>query len=342
MGTVKKIAEEYYIEFEARGLKYQQKAGADKQAALRLLKEVESKIAKGQMGVMARDADIDIFFADFSEYARSRHTLRTVTRFKGLLAHFQKFLGAEHATVNKLSQVTPGVLEHYKLYLQKKTRLPGRVANKGKIINLSFFLLWEIFQYAIKSGYLNDNPALHIELFNIPAVSRPHGLTEAEIQAIYRQSSPLLRTIIEFMLLTGMRWPDLARIRWRDIDQNKGVIHIFSSAAGRDIPITLPIKEILDSLEKRKSAESSAVFTGISGRPVDVKSLYLQFRELIYNCGLTNKVSLDCLRHTFAISLLKRGVPLADLYRYLGLSDIARAMIYAPFIPAQKRGLYES
>ena len=44
MGEIKKIGEEYYIEFYARGLKYQQQAGTDKRQAEELLRNIEEKI----------------------------------------------------------------------------------------------------------------------------------------------------------------------------------------------------------------------------------------------------------------------------------------------------------
>ena len=44
MGTVRKIGNEYYIEFYARGLLYQQKAGQQKEVAEQMLKEVEEKM----------------------------------------------------------------------------------------------------------------------------------------------------------------------------------------------------------------------------------------------------------------------------------------------------------
>ena len=341
MGIVKKIGQEYYIEFEARGLKYQQKAGTDKQKAQRLLEEVENKIAQGQMGTMVRDVDVDIFFTNFHEDATLRHTRKTIQRFKELAAHFQHFLKGEHPKVNKLSQITPVVLEQYKIYLQKKTRWPGRPANKAKIINLSFFLLWEIFQYAIKLGYLNDNPSLHVELLKIPLSSRPRPLSEAEIKVLSQKSVPSLKIIIEFILLTGVRWSEAAQIRWQDVDQNKGSINILSRLSmGRTIPLTLEIKAIFNSLKESLEIKNPVIFADSSGRPFSTQSLCLQFRELLYNCGLTKKVTLDCLRHTFAVGLLKRRVPLTDLYKYLGLSDVGRAIIYAPFIEARKNELY--
>jgi len=277
MGTVKKIGGEYYIEFEARGLKYQQKAGIDEKAAYRLLDEIEGKIKQGQMGTMTRDVDPDIFFADFKEYASAQHTAKTVGRFAALIDHFYGFLRADGPPVNKLSQITPIVLEQYKIYLQKKADIPGRPANRAKVVNLSFFLLAEIFQYAIKLGYLNDNPTLHIRLLKIPAGPRPRGLTEGELQSIRQKSAPFLKTIVEFILLTGVRWPELVEIQWADIDRAKGVMKIGRESSRREMPQTFKIIEVVDAIDKTKSADAVNVFTDSAGRPLSAQSLCLQF-----------------------------------------------------------------
>jgi site-specific recombinase XerD len=271
MGTIKKIGQEYYIEFEARGLKYQQKAGTEEGAARRLLEEVEGKIKKGEMGAITRDVDADIFFNDFLQFAKQQHTPPTLKRFKSLLAHFQEFLKTAYPQLVKLSQLTPIVLEQYKIYLSKDTRMPVRAANREKAVNLSFFLLYEICQYAIKIGHLNDNPTLHIRLFKLPAGPRPR-------------------------------------------------------------PVSGPPKEALMAELTRELQRKG---------PPDSEALYLQFREVLYNCGLKSGVRLAPARHTFALDLINKGMSLGVLYKYLGLSDIARAMIYAPFIPDKRRELYE-
>ena len=69
MGDIRKINDEYYIEFHARGLLYQQKAGKDIARARQLLADIEAKIQQGETGPLVRDVDVDIFFQAFMESA---------------------------------------------------------------------------------------------------------------------------------------------------------------------------------------------------------------------------------------------------------------------------------
>ena len=155
MGEIRKIGQEYYIEFYARGLLYQQKAGTDEEAARRMLAEVEGKILKGEMSIVIRDVDVDIFCRDFLEDCQQKHTPKTMERFEGLMEDFFKFLKESYPQAQKLSAVTPSVCEHYKVILEQRNLKP-------RAVMFTFILLKDFFEFGIKLGYINDNPTTHI------------------------------------------------------------------------------------------------------------------------------------------------------------------------------------
>ena len=144
MGNIRKIGNDYFIEFYARGLKYQQKIGPDKKKAEIALKNIEDKIAKGEMALIVRDVDVDIFLVDFLEYAQKNHTAKTFKRYESLISHFKKFLKSDNPSLAKLSQLTPRILEQYRSFL---------ITSKGnkekhfkpKAVNITLFLLRDIF-----------------------------------------------------------------------------------------------------------------------------------------------------------------------------------------------------
>ena len=92
MGSIKKIKNEYVIEFYARGLKYQQKTGPDRALAEKTLNEIEEKIARGEAALIVRDVDIDIFFDDFLDFTAKNYPPKTRTRFRSAVEHFGDFL----------------------------------------------------------------------------------------------------------------------------------------------------------------------------------------------------------------------------------------------------------
>ena len=171
MGEIRKIGEDYFIEFYARGLLYQKKAGKDKAEAERLLEEIEGKILKGEMGTIVRDADINIFLQDFLDDCRKVHTPRTAERFAALTEHFSAFLKKEYSSSEKLSQLTPAVCDHYQAALKQTVYLPGRYLSE-RFVSFSFILLKDMFDFGIKLGHINDNPTAHVRL-DLPRDSRP-------------------------------------------------------------------------------------------------------------------------------------------------------------------------
>lgn len=320
MGSIRKINGEYYIEFTARGLRYQQKAGQSRTDAEKLLAETEAKIAKGEMGILVRDADVKIFLVDFLEFARREYPAVTAKRFEMLVKHFTKFLTKRKDKTEKLSGITPAVLEEYRLGLMKSVSRPA-------VINLTLILLREIFEYARKAGLLNDNPMLHIrylsDLRHRLAVI-PEGESGKKFMASFSESQ---KDAVEFMLLTGCRPSEVTRLRWEHIDWSAQKIIL----KGREFPLDFALKEFLLNL-KKTSGPNALVFAHYV-RKTDER---LSLEKAIQKCGK------DILRNTFACRFLHKVPSLFILARLLGVQDIARVIKYTECLARQSTSVYFS
>ena len=162
MGQIRKINGVYYIEFHARGLLYSQVAGTHLEEAQKLLQQVEEKIAGGEALTMTRHIDLPDFFERFLVEARSQYyySPKSVKRFTATIKHFSSFLEENSPQVRQLAQLTPAIMESYKVYLAK--------TQKAKIVNLTILLIRDILEFGIKLGFLNDNPSLHVRLLPWP------------------------------------------------------------------------------------------------------------------------------------------------------------------------------
>lgn len=155
MGSVYKIENVYYVEFEARGLKYQQLAGDNYIAARALLETIEEKIRQSQLSTVDCDVSLESFWLSFNNFALGNYPVATTSRLKKATGHFSDFLDVRYKDMCFLSSVTPKVVEEYKFFVLNNGAKPW-------LVNFTLVLLKEVFEYAIKSGYLNDNPTLHI------------------------------------------------------------------------------------------------------------------------------------------------------------------------------------
>jgi len=162
MGQIRKINDVYYIEFYARGLLYSQIAGPDLNKAEKLLADVEEKIARGEALTIVRHIDLADFYERFLEESQKQYSVKTVDRFASTIKHFSAFLDDHYPQIKQLAQLTPVIIESYKVYLMK--------TQKPKVVNITILLLRDILEFGIKLGFLNDNPSLHVRLLPWPKV----------------------------------------------------------------------------------------------------------------------------------------------------------------------------
>lgn len=324
MGTVKRIGTSYYIEFEARGLKYQQKAGDDEVSAWKLLETVETKIRQGEMAVIVRDVPIDIFLNDFREHAASVHPAKTCLRMRQLTGHFGAFLNSRQPAPATLSQVTPKVIEDYKQHLAGQKNISPR------LINFSLFLLREVLEYAIALGYLNDNPTLHTRFFAVSRRRVPRCLSENE-RSILLNGEESFRDCLELVLLTGLTAAEAVALKWTDIREERRCLTV----RNRDIPLTSRAREVLVGIRGKSFEDSVYVVCG-HGEPRWSEGRFRgKFTDFVQSRGLDSRITVAVLRHTFARDLLLRGVSLMRLCYLLGFDDIARVMRYEGFVPVK-------
>ena len=322
MGTIRKIKDEYYIEFFARGLKYQQRAGTDKTYAQKLLSDIESKIAQGEMGTIVRDVDADIFFGDFLEYAQGRFGKKTFQRYKAAVGHFEKFFFERKSAQKKLSGVTPSVLEDYRAQLLKIQKAKGL---KPHTVNLTLILLRDVLEYSRKLGYLNDNPMLHIKL--VSDVPRRRLLSESDWQKFLVNVPPEHLFIVEFIMCTGIKAAELKDLRWSDLDRQNLRLRV----GDREVPLSALLQ---NSLEKYRghSAEEMFLFPAVKKDKNFIRNFERVLSEAGRRAGLSVAITPLTLRQSFAEFYLKKNPSLIGLCRALGYGDIGRAMRYARYL----------
>jgi site-specific recombinase XerD len=344
MGTVRKTGEEYYIEFYARGLLYQQKAGKDRGAAERMLEDVEGKIQRGEMGIIVRDVDIDIFFKTYLEYCRQESEPRSCQRYASVIVHFQEFCTSKLPERMKLSEVTPSVIENYRVLLTQK-HSEGGPPVRPIIVNLTLFLLKCIFDYAIKLGYLNDNPVLHTRWMEVKDHRIPRTLTDSDVAKLLPHCEGDLRDIVIMILKTGIRVRELVRLTWTMVDFKKKMIKIEAihndgskPLKARGLPFDQDMEAIFHRFRMKKATVPGFVFVADDGKPFEEKYLREELRQAAAMSAIEGPVNFEVLRNMFVRKVLGRGVSLVDVHRLLGLNDIAKVMRYAAFAPREAAG----
>jgi len=147
----------------------------------------------------------------------------------------------------------------------------------------------------------------------------PQVLSPEEIKRIIRMA-PSLKAHLMLTLAygCGLRAGEVARLRVCDIDRAQMIIRIVQSKGRKDRNVMLP-EEVLNllcqwwrerpvSYDVGIASDERWIFPGYGqNRPLTTRQLSRLFHEAAAAAGITKRVSLHSLRHSFATHLLERG-----------------------------------
>lgn len=220
------------------------------------------------------------------------------------------------------SEIDPLSIDRLRIKLLKE-KSPGTVKNVME-------LLRRICNYATNKRL---TPGLSFTL-EMPKVNnlrtedltpdQLRGLLEAMDNDINQQAANLMRMV----LYTGMRRSELFKLKWVDIDKQRGFIKLEDPKGGTDI--TIPLNDATrDLLKNHPKTGSDYVFPGKDGK--QRKDIHHQVNRIRDNAGLPKTFRpLHGLRHVFASMLASSGkVDLYTLQRLLTHKSPQMTMRYA-------------
>ena len=154
--------------------------------------------------------------------------------------------------------------------------------------------------------------------------------------------SPVLRDFIELALNTGCRKGELLNLKWENIDFSTRLLHLEETKSGewQIVPINEEARKVLVRRMRLRDENcpntpwvffhlTSALNTNVGDR---VKNVRKAFSTACRRAGIDN-FHIHDLRHTFASSLVREGVPLYVVSKLLRHSSIQMTERYAHLAP---------
>lgn len=171
-----------------------------------------------------------------------------------------------------------------------------------------------------------SNPARRVKMPELPE-GRTRHLEPAELQKLLLACPPWLRPIVGLAVSTGMRRGELMRIRWRDVDLERGriLLELTKNGKPRFAYLNQLANQVLASLEGGKPSE--LLFPGLTPAQVTVA-----FVRACKAAGILD-FSLHDLRHTFASQLRMNGTDLHTVGQLLGHKDLRMTARYSHLSP---------
>lgn len=186
-----------------------------------------------------------------------------------------------------------------------------------------FGTLKAVLNKAIKDEIINDNPADRVQNFkkDEPQIQ---WLTTKEIKTLNEtdiKEGDIKRAFL-FACFTGLRYSDLKKLRWEEIQDGKIVFKQKKTSGSEYLPINKQAYNFLGELQDKglifelPRVDAAAYWVKKWGEKAELKK------------GLHFHMS----RHTFAVMALNNGVDIFTLKKLLGHSNLNSTMAYAKVV----------
>lgn len=299
----------------------------DKKLAEKIAAAVEADYIRDRFSIPGLIKNNHIFSTVWKEYLKNQTTeiKRRVITSKHFLPVFQDISVEDIKNIN---------IEEY----QKARRLEILALKKNinkkdseisfRSVNCELVILHHFFNYCVKKGYIEKNPAAGIKKLN--ELSRLKTLSDSDIdKLIAGATNKLTRDIISFLIYSGCRKGEALNLKWDDVDMQNNVISIKGTKTKYDryIPIHTQLKAILSSIEKNQ--DSLYVFVKNGTKIGDFKG---SFRTACKNAGMKD-LRIHDLRHVFASKMVMNGTSLYITGELLGHRTTQMTKRYSHLVP---------
>ncbi len=195
-----------------------------------------------------------------------------------------------------MDKITPFIIEKYRLERKEKDGV------KDSSINVDIAILGHIFNTAIKSGILDKNPCSQVKRLKVTQ-TRDKVLTAEEMALLFDRLQGKDRLMILVGIFTGMRLGEVLRLKWADVDFDKGLITFTQGKTGK--LVTIPFSSYLaEELSRYKELNSGGkIFESREITNAIVIRRSEHFSHLFKGLGIAD-FTFHNLRHTFS-SLLQ-------------------------------------
>ena len=266
----------YYIRYQTDGVDIKERVG---------------KKSRGFTRELAKEA-LNSRLGDIAQGHFNLEKVRKPVPFSKLVEKYKEFAGGykrgwetekyiveEFASLlgdTPLAQITTWQIEKWKAETGKRLN-PVTVNRRLTVIK-------HMFKKAVEWDLLKSNPATSVKRFAVTS-ERTRFLTEYEIHVLLEKcenqvTSPWLLPLVTLALNTGMRQGELLKLKWDNLDLERGAITIIQSKTLRrkTIAINERARQALNWLQANRYGE--LLFMWPWGAPIGKVTVYDAFKKV--------------------------------------------------------------
>jgi len=306
---------------------------------------VGGKLLKTHIGSFMKMIKLPIFFLQLTHGFREWLNVQgyAPNSVYNLPNHLTEFLGfLQQLGQTDLQDLHPDYISQYVLYLRSRPHKRTRKELSPSYINKHLNALKNFSRYLWAVHQINFNVQHQLLVSDHKTVTI---LSEAEIQLLYKTAQKDNRlglrdqVMLEVYYACGLRRSEGTNLNIEDIDLNKGylVVRKSKTARARLVPFTNQSKRLFAQYLQTFHSQivkmnQSALLVNLQGNRIQGQSLIKRLHYLQQHSSsivLAEKhIGLHSLRHSVATHLLKKGMSLGAIARFLGHSSLESTQIY--------------
>lgn len=241
----------------------------------------------------------------------------------------------------KFEDLNQKYLEDFKEYLLD---VKSKKSSKSKLSQNSAVSYFNKVKATLKQAYQDDilQYDLNAKVKPIKAAeTRREYLTLEELNKLVKTPcyNELLKRMALFSALTGLRFSDIQKMTWSELEFVKGQGYILKfnqkkTKGVEDLPISEQAYSFTDGAENpNEMPQDENVFEGLKYSAYNNKHLF----QWIGAAGITKNITFHCFRHTFATLQLFNGTDIYTVSKMLGHKDLKTTQVYAKIVDEAKR-----
>lgn len=291
--------------------------------------EIYTGFEKEQLRIKERG---DLNFVEYFKGVSEKH--KNTTDFTWIASY--KYLEAFTGGRLKFSDIDEKFCNDFRTYL---TTAKGLKNTNATMSANTIFCYFSRFKFALgqakRDGFLNTDINANVKNTKQAETHRNYlSLEELNLLVKTECKVPILKRAALFSAMTGLRFSDVKKLAWGEIEYIEGNGHFikFTQQKTKGIEM-MPISEQAYNLLGEPKQPDKKVFDGL---------VYSNYSNLILTnwvlmAGITKSITFHCFRHTFATLQLSAGTDIYTVSKMLGHRDLKTTQIYANVIDKSKR-----
>lgn len=272
---------------------------------------------------------------------QKRVSKNTVSSYIRDISQFSDHL--QNDNIDDFERVTKEDIQFYISLLFDNGRSPATVSRFVASVKL-------FFRRMMDDGFDGPNPTADIESIEI-SKKMPNILTSEEIERLL--DAPAINEIkgcrdkamLETLYATGLRVSELIALDLEDVNLVTGLLTC-RSGKERTIPLyATAVRAISHYLSYSRPSMAItgevSLFVNTGGGRISRQGFWKILKSYLDKAEISQDVTPQMLRHSFAVHLLENGADLRSIQKMLGHADISSTQVYARMVKGQLKDVYE-